>query len=64
MKSVISYNYVKIKVDSYGSLPLEKTIKLFHNVIILIKLVYNKDKNNYYCSIFLEKASHQLSTRK
>ena len=64
MKSVISYNYVKIKVDSYGSLPLEKAIKLFHNVIILIKLVYNKDKNNYYCSIFLEKASHQLPTRK
>ena len=64
MKSVISYNYVKIKVDSYGSLSQEKTIKLFHNVVILIKLVYNKDKNNYYCSIFLEKASHQLPTRK
>ena len=64
MKSVISYNYVKIKVDSYGSLTKEKTIKLFHNVVILIKLVYNKDKNNYYYSIFLEKTSHELPTRK
>ena len=33
---VISYNYAKIKVDLYNSLPLEKTI-IFHNVIILIK---------------------------
>ena len=64
MKSVISYNYVKIKVDSYGSLSQEKAIKLFHNVVILIKLVYNKDKNNYYYSIFLEKTSHELPTRK
>ena len=64
MKSVISYNYVKIKVDSYGSLSQEKAIKLFHNVVILITLVYNKDKNNYYYSIFLEKTSHELPTRK
>ena len=35
-----SYNYAKIKIDSYDSLPLEKTSTL-HNVIILIKLVFN-----------------------
>ena len=34
-----------IKVDSYNSLPLEKT---FHNVIILIKSTFNENKNNYY----------------
>ena len=45
-----------MKVDSYDSLPLEKTM-FFHNVLILIKRVFNKDKNNYYCSIFLEKAN-------
>ena len=40
----------KFKVDSYNSLPLEKVIT-FHKVIILIKSVWNKDKNNYYCNI-------------
>ena len=55
----ISHSYAKIKVDSYNSLPLEKTIT-FHNVIILIKSLFNKDKNNCYYNIFLEKASPEL----
>ena len=52
MKS-ISHNYAKIKVDSYNSLALEKSMT-FHNVIILIKSVRNKDKNNYYCNAWNE----------
>ena len=36
---VIFHNYAKIKVDSYYSLPLEKSLTL-HNVIILIKSVF------------------------
>ena len=28
--------------------------------VILVKSVFNKDKNNYYYNIFLEKASHEL----
>ena len=48
---IISHNYAIIKVYSYGSLPLEKTMT-FRNVIILIKSVWNKDKNNYYYNIF------------
>ena len=28
--------------------------------MILITLVFNKDKNNYHCNIFLEKASYEL----
>ena len=32
----------------------------FHGVKVLIKPVFNKDKNNYYCNIFLEKASNEL----
>ena len=36
----------------------------FHNVVILIKSVWNKDKNNYYYNIFLEKASYELRKRK
>ena len=31
------------------------------NVIILITSVFNKDKNNYYYNIFLEKGSYQLA---
>ena len=44
---VISHNYAIFKIDSYDSLSLEKTMT-FHNVIILIKSVWNKDKYNYY----------------
>ena len=33
----------------------------FCNAIVLNKSVFNKDKNNYYCNIFLEKASYELS---
>ena len=56
IRYVISHNYAKIKVDLYDSLPLEKTLTL-HNVIILIKPVFNEAKNNYYYKIFLEKGS-------
>ena len=31
----------------------------FHNVIILIKSVFNKYKNNYCYNIFLEKGSNK-----
>ena len=57
VKSVITYvdshNYSRIKLDSYDSLPQEKTMT-FYKVIILIKAVFNKNKNNYYYDIFLE----------
>ena len=50
----ISYNFGKIRIDSYNYLPIEK-ILTFVNVIKLIKLIVNKNKNEYYYSIFLEK---------
>ena len=50
----ISHNFARIRTYSYNSLPFEK-ILTFHNIIILIKSVVNKDKNNYYYNIFLEK---------
>ena len=31
----------------------------FRNVIILVELVWNKDKNNYHYNIFSEKASNK-----
>ena len=46
------------EIDSYNSLPIEK-ILTFHNVIMLIKSVINKNKNNCYYNIFLEKGLHK-----
>ena len=57
-----SHYFAKIKVDSYDSLPIEKTLTL-HNVIMLIKSVLNKDKNHYYYKIFLEKCTYQLAKK-
>ena len=50
----INHNFRKIRTDLYNSLPIEK-ILTFHNLIILIKSVVNKNKNEYYYNIFLEK---------
>ena len=47
-----------MRVDSYNSLPIKK-ISTFHNVIILIKSVVNKNKNKYYYHIFLEKGLYK-----
>ena len=52
----INHNFGKIRIDSYNSLPTEKKLT-FHNVIILIKSVVNKNKNEYCYNIFLEKGS-------
>ena len=54
----INHNFGKIRINSYNSLPIEKVFT-FHNVIIIIKSVVNKNKNEYYCNIFLEKGSHK-----
>ena len=39
---IINHNFGEIKVDSYTSMPIEK-ILTFHNVMILIKSVVNKN---------------------
>ena len=56
------FKYGKIKIDLYDSLPLEKKLTL-HNVIILIKSVFNKEQNHYYYNKFLEKYSNQLTKK-
>ena len=48
----ISHNFARNRIDSYSSLPIEK-ILTFHNVIISITLVVNKNENNYYYHIFV-----------
>ena len=52
----ISHHYARIKIDSYDSLPLERTLAL-HTAIILIKAAFNEDQNHYHYNIFLEKCS-------
>ena len=49
---IINHNFARIRIDSCNSLPIEKTLT-FHNVIIFIKLVVNKNQNDYYYNIFL-----------
>ena len=51
VKYIIKHNFAKIRIFSYNSLLIEKTLT-FHNVIIFIKSVLNKNKNNYYHNIF------------
>ena len=48
----INHNFARIRIDSYDSLPIEK-ILTFQNVVILIKSVVNKYKNEYYFNIYL-----------
>ena len=43
----INHNFGKIRIVSYKPLPIEKRLT-FHNVIILIRSVVYKNKNNYY----------------
>ena len=42
---IIFYNYGTTNKDLYNSLQLEKTVTV-RNFIILVKSVWNKDKNN------------------
>ena len=51
-------NFWKIRIYSYDSLPNEK-ILTFHNVIILIKSVVNKNKDENCYNIFLEKGLYK-----
>ena len=53
-----SYYFAGIRIDSYHPLPIEQ-IMSFHNVIILIKSVFNKNKNSYCDNISLEQGLHK-----
>ena len=50
----INHNFSRIRIDSYNSLLIDKILS-FHNAIILIKSVVNKNKSEYYYKIYLEK---------
>ena len=54
----VNHNFARIRIDSYNFLPIEK-ILTFHNIMILIKSVVNRNKNNYYFNTFLEKCLYE-----
>ena len=57
IKYSINHNFARVRrIDLYNSLSIEKTLT-FHNVIILIKSVVNKNENSYCYNVFLEKGS-------
>ena len=51
-----NHNFAPIRIDSYKPLPIEITLT-FHNIVILIKSIVNKNKNEYYYDTFLQKGS-------
>ena len=53
---IYSHEYMKIKINPDADLPLEKLIAM-HNVIILIKSVFNRNDNHYDYKAYLESCS-------
>ena len=47
ISEVYSHDFMKIKISSDGDLPLQKTLSM-HNVVILVKSVFNKNHNYDY----------------
>ena len=58
LQKVINHNFVRIRIDSYNYLAIEK-ILTFHNVLILIDSVLNNNESNYYYNVVLEKGSYK-----
>ena len=54
---VISYNMQKSKLSH--AILYKKTLT-FHNLVIFMKSVFNKDENSYYYNIILEKDLDEL----
>ena len=59
----INHNFARIRINSYNFWPIEK-ILTFHDLIILIKSVVNKNENKYNYNIFLEKGCYKDKSNK
>ena len=55
-----NHNFEKFRINSYNSLPIEK-ILTFHNVIILIKPVVNKNKKTTTVIYFQKKVCMKIN---
>ena len=60
IRDSINHNFGRTRINSDNSLPIEK-ILTFYNVLILIKLVVNENKNNYYYNIFYKKVHIKIN---
>ena len=58
----INRNFGKIRIDLYNSVPVK--ILTFHNFVILIKPIVNKNKNKCHYNKFLEKYSNKHKSNK
>ena len=56
----VNHNFRRIRIDSYNSLSIEK-ILTFHNVIILIKPVVNKNKKTTTVIYFQKKVCMKIN---
>ena len=59
----INHNFARIRINSYNFWPIEK-ILTFHDLIILIKSVVNKNENKYNYNIFLGKGCYKDKSNK
>ena len=55
----INHNFGKIRIDSNNFLPIEKILTFHYALIILIKPVDNKKKNNCYYNTFFKKGFYK-----
>ena len=55
---VYSHKIMKIKINPDHGLLLEKTLNM-HNVVMLVKSVFNKNHNHCYNQVFLGKWSYK-----
>ena len=58
MLDVYYHKYTKIKINSDNGLALEKPLNM-RNVVILVKSIFNKNRNHFYYQIFLEIYSYK-----
>ena len=56
------FSYSKTKTDWDVDLSLEKTLNMC-NFVIFIKSAFNKNRNQYYYKMFLEKCAYQLAKK-
>ena len=54
----INHNFARVRIHSYNSLPIEKTLTFLY-VTILNKPVFNQNKNHHYYNIFLGKGLYE-----
>ena len=56
--NILAFKYMKIKISSDNKLLLEQILNM-HNLVTLIKSVFDKNQNHYYYQVFFKKVSNK-----